>query len=106
MSPNSPIKFSDDETVTTAWKDEGLVVVNTFQDVEDIIEHNKQLRRDPQRSDWGRHIATIPNNILNGWLQEEWARGNINMKFLDAEMNKLIDRKLKDPEWAYLRTDK
>jgi hypothetical protein len=63
------------------------------------------LRSQPQTSDWGRHIASIPNVILVKWLNEEHARGNVALRLFSEEFNRLIAKKLKDPEWAYLRTD-
>lgn len=83
----------------------GNLTVHTYQDVEDIIERNKRLQTVEQRSDWGRHIAEIPNNILNQWLNEEWAKGNTSIKLFDDEFNKLVQRKLNDPDWRWLRTD-
>ena len=41
------------------------LTVGTHQDVEAIIEHNKVLQTLPQKSDWGRHVASIPLNIIN-----------------------------------------
>lgn len=76
------------------------------QDVEPILEHNKRLRSIPQKSDWGRHIASIPNVIVEKWLAEEWNRGNTTLKMHGPEWNALLKRKLADPEWAYLRVDK
>jgi hypothetical protein len=84
---------------------DGDLVVHSRQDVESIIARNKALRGEPQKSDWGRHIATIPNNILLQWLQEEWARGNVNLKLFDAEFNRIVARKLNDHDWLFLRTD-
>ncbi|HEY3886768.1 MAG TPA: hypothetical protein VGL62_16255 [Vicinamibacterales bacterium] len=78
--------------------------IEHWQDVEDIVERNKGLQSLPQRSDWGRHIATIPNVILVRWMNEEHARGNRVMPFT-AAFDDLVARKLRDPEWAYLRTD-
>lgn len=79
--------------------------VETIQDVEPILEHNKMLRGLEQKSDWGRHVAEIPNVIMTRWLNEEWERGNVTIRLFGPEMDALVDRKLKDPEWAYLRTD-
>ncbi len=42
------------------------IAVYSHDDVEDILEHNKTLRSMSQKSDWGRHIASIPNIIKNG----------------------------------------
>lgn len=90
---------------TIIHQDGDLMVVENRQDVEPILDRNKELRSIPQRSDWGRHVASIPNVILTKWLNEEWARGNIGLQPFGREMDELVERKLKDPEWAYLRTD-
>lgn len=79
--------------------------IETYQDVEAILEHNKELRKERQKSDWGRHVASIPNVIMVKWLNEEWSRGNTSITLFGPEMDALVERKLKDPEWAYLRTD-
>jgi hypothetical protein len=82
----------------------GDLTVHSYQDVEDIIEHTKALRSVPQRSDWGRHVASIPLNVINQWLVEEWARGNANARFGSKEFDALIARKLRDHDWLFLRT--
>lgn len=81
------------------------IAVEHVQDVEDILERNKQLRGIEQRSEWGRHVASIPNVIMVRWLNEEYARGNVGLRMFTTEFDELVARKLKDPEWAYLRTD-
>ena len=85
--------------------DDGDMIVENVQDVGDIIENNKRLRSVAQKSDWGRHVASIPNVIMTRWLNEEWAKGNTTIRLFGPEMDALVERKLKDPEWAYLRTD-
>jgi hypothetical protein len=87
---------------------ERKIVAVSEQDVEPILEANKALRGEPSRrqGDWGRHVATIPNVILVRWLNEEYARGNVSLRMFTAEFDQLIDRKLRDPDWAYLRTDR
>lgn len=82
------------------------LAVEHVQDVEPILEWNKAARNDEQRSDWGRHIARIPNVTLVQWMNEEHARGNENFRLFTKEADELIARKLKDPDWAYLRVDK
>jgi hypothetical protein len=81
------------------------MAVETSQDVGDILENNKRKRSETQKSDWGREVAEIPNVILVRWLNEEWARGNMTIRLFGPEMDALVARKLKDPEWAFLRTD-
>lgn len=82
------------------------VLAHTYQDVEPILEDNRHLRSMPQKSDWGRHVASVPNNIIYQWLVEEWTRGNHGLRLHSDEWKRLVKRKLQDPEWAYLRTDK
>ena len=82
-----------------------LTVVHT-QDVEPILEANKLKRMLEQPSDWGREIADIPNVIYVQWLNEEHARGNTSLRMFTAEFDAIVHRKLQDPDWAYLRTDK
>ncbi|MFL6835369.1 MAG: hypothetical protein ACJ8F0_22545 [Xanthobacteraceae bacterium] len=84
----------------------GTVIASTTQDVEPILERNKRLRAEPQRSDWGRHVGSIPNVILVKWLDEEHARGNTQLRLFTREFDALVARKLADPEWAYLKTDR
>lgn len=85
--------------------DDGNMIVENVQDVGDILDNNARLRSVAQKSDWGRHVASIPNVIMTRWLNEEWARGNTTIRLFGPEMDALVERKLKDPEWAYLRTD-
>ena len=84
----------------------GTVIASATQDVEPILEHNRQLRGDAQKSDWGRHVATIPNVILLKWLNEAHARGNTGLRMFTKEFDALVKRKLEDPDWKYLRTDR
>jgi hypothetical protein len=79
------------------------LTVERVQDVEAIIERNKLLRTLPQRSDWGRHIATIPNIIIERWMKED----GVNVLGLSSEeFGEFIRKKLNDPDWRHLRTDR
>jgi len=93
-------------TVQTLYHADGreLTVVRT-QDVEPILGHNKALRTMEQRSDWGRHVASVPNVILEKWLNDEWQRGNVNMQFGSDEYYEMVERKLQDPQYREFRTD-
>jgi hypothetical protein len=84
----------------------GTVIASATQDVEPILNRNRHLRAEPQASDWARHVATIPNVILLKWLNEAHARGNVALRMFTAEFDALVARKLADPEWSFLRTDK
>jgi hypothetical protein len=85
--------------------EDGNLIASTWQDVEPILERNHALRGEPQKSDWGRHVATIPNVILLKWLNDEHARGNTQLRMFTREFDALVARKLNDSEWKYLRTD-
>ena len=93
------------ETRLSLDRGERLIVAETMQDVEPILERNRVLRSLPQKSDWGRHVATIPNVILVRWLNEEHARGRTDLRLFTREFDEVVKRKLADPDWAYLRTD-
>ena len=94
------------ETRLTFDRGEGLIVAETVQDVELILERNKSLRGVEQKSDWGRHIASIPNVILVKWINEEYARGNVGLRIFSKEFDALIAKKLNDPDWKFLRVDR
>ena len=82
------------------------ITVVTTQDTGPILDRNAALRAQPQRSDFGRHIASIPNVILVQWLNEEYARGNTDLRMFTPAFNELVARKLRDPDWKHLRVDK
>ncbi len=82
------------------------LTIEQIQDVEPILERNALLRGEEQRSDWGRHVASIPNVIMVKWLEEERTRGNMSLRMFSEEFDRLVQKKLQDPEYAYLRTDR
>jgi len=85
---------------------ERRITFERVQDVEPIIEHNKAIAGLDQHSDWGRAIAEIPNIFLEQWLAEEYRRGNVGIRLFSEEFNKIVRKKLNDPEWRFLRIDK
>jgi hypothetical protein len=94
------------ETRLTFDAGEKVIVAETVQDVEPILKRNHALRGEPQKSNWGRHIACIPNVILVKWLNEEYARGNVGLRLYSKEFDALVAKKLNDPDWKFLRVDK
>jgi hypothetical protein len=82
------------------------LTIEHVQDVEPILQWNKEARRDEQPSDWGRHVARIPNVIYVKWLDEEHAKGNTSLRMFSAEFDAIVQKKLADPDWAYLRVDR
>jgi hypothetical protein len=97
---------SDINTVLHVDDSEKKFTLNRVQDVEPILDINKELQTLDQKSDWGRHVATIPSVFIEKWLNEEWERGNIHLKPFTPEFDILIEAKLQDPDWKFLRTDK
>jgi hypothetical protein len=82
------------------------LAIEHAQDVEPILEWNKEARRDEQKSDWGRHVARIPNVIYVKWLDEEHRKGNTSLRMFTPEFDAIVQKKLQDPEWSYLRVDR
>jgi hypothetical protein len=82
------------------------LTIEHIQDVEPILDWNREARREEQHSDWGRHVARIPNVIMVKWLDEELNRGNTTLRMFTPEFDAIVQRKLEDPEYAYLRVDR
>lgn len=82
--------------------EDGKLHVRRTQDVEPILDLNKRMANEPQtRAGTFRHVATIPNVILEKWIAEEGA----NVLTMDKdEFALFIKRRLNDPDWRYLRT--
>lgn len=81
------------------------LTIMRVQDVEPILEHNKQLQTIEQKSDWGRHRYSIPNVILEGWLNEEWARGHVDLQYGSEEFYQMVELRMQDPANRAWRVD-
>ena len=95
--------MTDDGWIKTKFHphNDGTFTIESVQDVEPILERNKALQNTPQRSDWGRHIATIPNIFIDRWSRES----GVNLLALPKqEFARFVKRKLADPDWKWLRT--
>jgi hypothetical protein len=86
-------------------RNDRLIVAENIQDVEPILEHNKHLQSEPQKSDWGRHVARVPDVMVVKWLNEERARGNTELRYLGPGFDEWFARKIRDPENRAWRTD-
>ena len=84
---------------------EGLIIAESLQDVEPIRENNMPLQSEEQKSDWGRHHSSVPHVILTKWLNEEYARGNTELRFLGPGFDAWYKKKLDDPDNRAWRTD-
>ncbi len=76
------------------------LAIEHIQDVEPILEWNRQARRDEQRGDWGRHVARIPNVVYVRRLDEERARGNTGFRPFTPEFDLIVQKKPQHPEWG------
>lgn len=86
---------------------EKKLVRERIQDVEPYLDYNAHLRSTPQKSDWGRHVANIPNVIYEKWFNEYNANRAVpDFKMFGEEFAAYVDKKLQDPAWKYLRVDK
>jgi hypothetical protein len=87
--------------------DADVLYSHVRQDVEPILSANKRLRDLEQpNTDGLKHVASVPVAVLELWLNEEVARGATHLTLGSKEMDQLIRRKLRDPAWIHLRTDK
>ena len=86
--------------------DGGGFAIERAQDVGDIIDRNKAFQNDPQlKSDlMGHHMMTIPNVIIEKWINEEGFNILDTAKHGKKEIEKFIRRKYNDPDWRFLRT--
>lgn len=98
--------MSDGDIRTRVHRDsaDGRLVIERVQDVAPILDTNKSLQGEAQsrRSDL-KHVATIPNVIIEKWMMEE---GVPFLRMEGEEFARFIRRKLADPDYRYLRTDK
>lgn len=79
---------------------DGSITFERLQDVEPILDDNKQLEQIPQKGDF-RHIATIPCVVIEKWINES---GTQLLGLSNKEFAAFARKKINDPEWAYLRT--
>lgn len=86
-------------------RSEKLIHVERLQDVEDILEDNKRLQGEQQRSDMMRHTGRVPAVVIEQWLNEEHKRGNTSLRFLGPGFDDWLIRKLKDPDNRAWRVD-
>lgn len=89
-------------SVSTSFHMDGhALTVQRVQDVEPILDHNKALQNTPQRTESFRHVGTVPNVILEKWINEE---GAPVLSMSAHEFKRFIRRKLNDPDYRWLKT--
>ena len=67
-------------------------------DVEPLLDLNRQLQNTPQKSESFHHIASIPTVVIEAWLTES------GLSYGSPEFTQFIRRKLRDRDWLFLRT--
>jgi hypothetical protein len=85
-----------------SWHDfeDDKFVFGRTQDVESYLDANKAAQNEQQKGDF-RLIASIPVVILERWIIED----GVNYLAVDKlEFSRLVRRKLRDPDWKWLRT--
>lgn len=89
-------------TIPHLDKSDGSITFERWQDCQPILEHNARLRTMSQKSDWLRHRACIPNVIWEKWMNDD----GVNLFRLPIhELDKYLERKLRDPDWQKLAVD-
>jgi hypothetical protein len=81
-------------------EDGDRLIIKSTQDVESILAHNRMLQADTTktRTKEMRHVASIPNIIIEQWLKE-------GINIFQKEGWERAKKKLNDPDYRYLRTD-
>jgi hypothetical protein len=74
------------------------LVVQRIDDVEPILEANKRLQNEPQKSESFHQIASVPNIVIEQWLIES------GLSYGSREFTAFMMKKLRDRDWLFLRT--
>lgn len=101
------MEHSDAFTRRELHHDEGenTTTLVTWQDVEPLIEANKRLQNEQQTSETFRLVARIDNVHMLQWFNEEVARGNSEIRWMDEQHMRIAWRKVMfDPDYKWLRT--
>ena len=100
---------ASDGVITTFDTDEstGEAFINSYQDVEGIIDANKYNQNSGHdgynRDRSMRHFAEVPMNIIMKWMQDDGMTSRQYFTMAKGEKEAYIQRKINDPNWAYLR---
>lgn len=84
---------------TRAHYDDGKLIFERVQDVEPILERNKAFQNEGKQTGDFRLVASIPCVILEKWINDE---GCNYLQLPKHEFERLIRRKLRDPDWSGL----
>jgi hypothetical protein len=84
---------------TTFHPGDGTFTIQRHDDVD--LDLNKALQNTPQKTESFHHIASIPAVIIEKWITED---GVPVLSMPSYEFQRFIRRKLRDPDWMWLRT--
>jgi hypothetical protein len=80
---------------------DGDFAIQTIQDVQPILDHNKQCQSfgDPASTETFRRVASIPLVFIEKW------RNELGVDFYNPDHQDKVIALLNDPEYRWLRTD-
>jgi hypothetical protein len=81
--------------------DGSFTIQRREDDVSPTLEMNKALQNTPQKAESFHHIASIPAIVIEKWMSES---GAPLLSMPAHEFQRFIRRKLRDPEWMWLKT--
>lgn len=91
------------DVVSRSYRKDGRIVFEREQDVEPYLDANKASQSEDQGFAPDFHlIASIPNIFIEKWLIEDGIDYREIMS--DEGWNGFIRKKLRDPDYAFLRT--
>jgi hypothetical protein len=91
--------MSEVSTLLVQDRSERVLTVLRVQDCEPIVENNKRLQNEPQKSETFRQVASIPNVIIEQWLIETGLE-RAGPEFWEFATRRIMT----DPDWKWLRT--
>jgi hypothetical protein len=98
------MRLLDVDPVSGSWEEfdyddaEDLIIYKRYQDVEPVLDINKNLlTNDWSRKEWMWHAAQIPNIFVEKWINED------GVNVMKKENWPWLRRKLNDSEWRWLR---
>ena len=84
-------------------KNDRTIIATSTQECDHLLEQNKIKRDLQKKGDWAWPLAEVPNILILQWLNEEWAKGNTNLRPHTHEFRETVVRKkLQDPNYKYL----
>lgn len=91
-----------DGVVTRYYEEEGKSILVTTQDVEKVVNANKERQQVAQTGGF-RLIADIPAVIFEKWMNDD----GVNLCALPKrELAAYVNRKINDPDWQWMKSSR